>query len=127
MFYSKRRWGRAWDEERGLLQERDSRGSVTEVPGGPGWAHATLALATAATGRRQRWGAQDFNKVTEAVEWSHTVFSANRATATGGPCVQRSRPGLAPHRLQSHWTTALRLSQRLNRPPCERAYRWKSL
>lgn len=61
-------------------------------------AKPTLALATAAAGRRQRWGAQDFNKVTEAVSGRILSFQQTEPQRLVGR-VQRSRPGLAPHRL----------------------------
>lgn len=43
-----------------------------------------------------RDGAQGgFRQGHKGSEWSHIIFSANRATATGGRCAE-SRPGLAP-------------------------------
>lgn len=59
----------------------------------------TSALATAAAGRRQRWGAQDFNKVTKAVSGHILSFQQTEPQRPVGR-VQRSRPGLAPHHPQ---------------------------
>lgn len=57
------------------------------------------ALATAAAGWRQRWGAQDFNKVTKAVSGRILSFQQTEPQRPVGR-VQRNRPGLAPHHLR---------------------------
>lgn len=107
-------------------RSRDSRGGVTEVPGVlAGGRHATLALATAATGR-QRWGAQDFNKVTEAVSGRILSFQQTEPQPDWWAVLCRGRPGAGPTPPTVSLDHRPALSQRLNRPPCERAYRWKS-
>lgn len=85
----------------------------------------TSALATAAAGRRQRWGAQDFNKVTKAV--SGHILSFQQSHSDRWAVCRGADLGWPHTTHSSNWTTVLSLSQCLNWLPCERPSRCKSL